>query len=61
MGRFDIELRNEVADFPIVAKRLEAVREAPWNMKLSTISVRQFGCLPGQPVCSCRIALEPSA
>ena len=46
-GRFsDIEFRNEVADLHIVAERLEAVREAPWDIQLPTIGIRQLERLP---------------
>ena len=38
----DIGLRNEVVDLYIVAERLEAVREALWDIKLPTIGVREF-------------------
>lgn len=45
-GLLDIGLRNEVVDLYIVAERLEAMREALWDIKLATIGVREFERLP---------------
>ena len=42
----DIYLRNEVTDLHTVAKRLKAMRETLWNIKLPTVDLRQFERLP---------------